>query len=166
MICNCSCYWFVLDELVIILFYLSTRQVFLFFSSLHYLFYLLFIFLVKQFWFTLLCHAVCEAALVLPLGAFIYGEKCLFINDWHAGLVPVYVILFPVTPYLRCLFICLIFSDVCWDQSLITWAVFCSLVNPVVDSKLVCLKKKESLSYSAHPRFFISNSLLSILLDL
>ncbi|KAF7149286.1 hypothetical protein RHSIM_Rhsim03G0209200 [Rhododendron simsii] len=32
----------------------------------------------------------CEAPLVLPLGGFTYGEKCLFIvNDWHAGLVPV-----------------------------------------------------------------------------
>ncbi|KAI8565065.1 hypothetical protein RHMOL_Rhmol03G0231800 [Rhododendron molle] len=44
----------------------------------------------QQFRFTLLCHAACEAPLVLPLGGFTYGEKCLFIvNDWHAGLVPV-----------------------------------------------------------------------------
>jgi starch synthase len=44
----------------------------------------------NQFRFTLLCHAACEAPLVLPLGGFTYGEKCLFIvNDWHAGLVPV-----------------------------------------------------------------------------
>lgn len=46
----------------------------------------------EQFRFTLLCHAACEAPLVLPLGGYTYGEKCLFIaNDWHAGLVPVYV---------------------------------------------------------------------------
>ncbi|KAK6135229.1 hypothetical protein DH2020_031037 [Rehmannia glutinosa] len=44
----------------------------------------------NQFRFTLLCHAACEAPLVLPLGGFTYGEKCLFLaNDWHAGLVPV-----------------------------------------------------------------------------
>ncbi|GMP24892.1 hypothetical protein CsSME_00002001 [Camellia sinensis var. sinensis] len=44
----------------------------------------------NQFRFSLLCHAACEAPLVLPLGGFTYGEKCLFIvNDWHAGLVPV-----------------------------------------------------------------------------
>ncbi|KAF9601132.1 hypothetical protein IFM89_017037 [Coptis chinensis] len=44
----------------------------------------------NQFRFTLLCHAACEAPLVLPLGGFTYGEKCVFLaNDWHAGLVPV-----------------------------------------------------------------------------
>ncbi|PSS32995.1 Soluble starch synthase [Actinidia chinensis var. chinensis] len=44
----------------------------------------------NQFRFALLCHAACEAPLVLPLGGFTYGEKCLFIaNDWHAGIVPV-----------------------------------------------------------------------------
>ncbi|KAL5567757.1 hypothetical protein UlMin_024332 [Ulmus minor] len=44
----------------------------------------------NQFRFTLLCHAACEAPLVLPLGGFTYGEKSLFLaNDWHAGLVPV-----------------------------------------------------------------------------
>ncbi|GFQ06480.1 soluble starch synthase 1 chloroplastic/amyloplastic [Phtheirospermum japonicum] len=44
----------------------------------------------NQFRFTLLCHAACEAPLVLPLGGFTYGENCLFVaNDWHAGLVPV-----------------------------------------------------------------------------
>ncbi|KAL4296550.1 hypothetical protein GQ457_12G006780 [Hibiscus cannabinus] len=44
----------------------------------------------NQFRFTLLCHAACEAPLVLPLGGYTYGEKCLFIvNDWHASLVPV-----------------------------------------------------------------------------
>ncbi|KAM7264089.1 hypothetical protein ACFE04_001772 [Oxalis oulophora] len=44
----------------------------------------------NQFRFTLLCHAACEAPLVLPLGGYTHGEKCLFlINDWHAGLVPV-----------------------------------------------------------------------------
>ncbi|KAL3653641.1 Pentafunctional AROM polypeptide [Castilleja foliolosa] len=44
----------------------------------------------NQFRFTLLCHAACEAPLVLPLGGYTYGENCLFIaNDWHAGLVPV-----------------------------------------------------------------------------
>ncbi|KAG7974281.1 hypothetical protein I3843_06G041100 [Carya illinoinensis] len=44
----------------------------------------------NQFRFTLLCHAACEAPLVLPLGGFTYGEKCLFLaNDWHASLVPV-----------------------------------------------------------------------------
>ncbi|KAM3247697.1 soluble starch synthase 1, chloroplastic/amyloplastic [Capsicum annuum] len=43
----------------------------------------------NQFRFTLLCHAACEAPLVLPLGGFTYGEKCLFLaNDWHASLVP------------------------------------------------------------------------------
>ncbi|XP_076943488.1 soluble starch synthase 1, chloroplastic/amyloplastic-like [Bidens hawaiensis] len=44
----------------------------------------------NQFRFTLLCHAACEAPLVLPLGGFTYGQKCLFLaNDWHAGLVPI-----------------------------------------------------------------------------
>ncbi|KAK9204555.1 hypothetical protein WN943_014817 [Citrus x changshan-huyou] len=44
----------------------------------------------NQFRYTLLCYAACEAPLVLPLGGFTYGEKCLFlVNDWHAGLVPV-----------------------------------------------------------------------------
>ncbi|KAK7350982.1 hypothetical protein VNO77_10089 [Canavalia gladiata] len=44
----------------------------------------------NQFRFTLLCHAACEAPLVLPLGGFTYGESCLFlVNDWHASLVPV-----------------------------------------------------------------------------
>ncbi|KAJ0965528.1 hypothetical protein J5N97_026666 [Dioscorea zingiberensis] len=43
----------------------------------------------NQFRFTLLCHAACEAPLVLPLGGYTYGENCLFIvNDWHASLVP------------------------------------------------------------------------------
>jgi len=42
------------------------------------------------FRYTLLCHAACEAPLVLPLGGFPYGQSCTFIaNDWHAGLVPV-----------------------------------------------------------------------------
>lgn len=50
----------------------------------------LFSHLVLQFRYTLLCYAACEAPLVLPLGGFTYGEKCLFlVNDWHAGLVPV-----------------------------------------------------------------------------
>lgn len=50
----------------------------------------LFSYLALQFRFTLLCHAACEAPLVLPLGGYTYGEKCLFlVNDWHAGLVPV-----------------------------------------------------------------------------
>ncbi|XP_047325771.1 soluble starch synthase 1, chloroplastic/amyloplastic-like [Impatiens glandulifera] len=44
----------------------------------------------NQFRFALLCHAACEAPLLLPLGGYTYGEKCLFLaNDWHAGLVPV-----------------------------------------------------------------------------
>ncbi|OVA14714.1 Glycosyl transferase [Macleaya cordata] len=44
----------------------------------------------QQFRFTLLSHAACEAPLVLPLGGFTYGEKCMFlVNDWHASLVPV-----------------------------------------------------------------------------
>ncbi|XP_020533429.1 starch synthase 1, chloroplastic/amyloplastic isoform X3 [Jatropha curcas] len=44
----------------------------------------------NQFRFTVLCHAACEAPLVLPLGGYTYGEKCLFLaNDWHASLVPV-----------------------------------------------------------------------------
>lgn len=43
----------------------------------------------NQFRFTLLCHAACEAPLVLPLGGYTYGQNCLFlVNDWHAGLVP------------------------------------------------------------------------------
>lgn len=47
---------------------------------------------VSQFRFALLCHAACEAPLVLPLGGFTYGEKCLFlVNDWHSSLVPLYV---------------------------------------------------------------------------
>ncbi|XP_030549083.1 soluble starch synthase 1, chloroplastic/amyloplastic [Rhodamnia argentea] len=44
----------------------------------------------NQFRFTLLCHAACEAPIVLPLGGLTYGENCLFlVNDWHASLVPV-----------------------------------------------------------------------------
>ncbi|KAJ0964969.1 hypothetical protein J5N97_026107 [Dioscorea zingiberensis] len=44
----------------------------------------------NQFRYTLLCHAACEAPLVLPLGGYTYGENCLFlVNDWHAGLVPI-----------------------------------------------------------------------------
>ncbi|KAI9096717.1 hypothetical protein K1719_025896 [Acacia pycnantha] len=44
----------------------------------------------NQYRFTLLCHTACEAPLVLPLGGFTYGDKCLFlVNDWHASLVPV-----------------------------------------------------------------------------
>ncbi|KAL3693628.1 hypothetical protein R1sor_007279 [Riccia sorocarpa] len=44
----------------------------------------------NQFRFTLLCHAACEAPLVVPLGGYTYGEQCLFVaNDWHASLVPV-----------------------------------------------------------------------------
>ncbi|MED6135855.1 Pentafunctional AROM polypeptide [Stylosanthes scabra] len=44
----------------------------------------------NQFRYTLLCHAACEAPLMLPLGGFTYGERCLFlVNDWHASLVPV-----------------------------------------------------------------------------
>ncbi|GAB2221894.1 hypothetical protein Drorol1_Dr00013088 [Drosera rotundifolia] len=44
----------------------------------------------NQFRYALLCHAACEAPLVLPLGGYTYGEKCMFlVNDWHAGLVPV-----------------------------------------------------------------------------
>ncbi|KAG8501942.1 hypothetical protein CXB51_004576 [Gossypium anomalum] len=44
----------------------------------------------NQFRYTLLCHAACEGPLVLPLGGYTYGEKCLFlVNDWHAGLVSV-----------------------------------------------------------------------------
>ncbi|KAK7282559.1 hypothetical protein RIF29_11450 [Crotalaria pallida] len=44
----------------------------------------------NQFRFTLLSHAACEAPLVLPLGGFTYGDKCLFlVNDWHASLVPI-----------------------------------------------------------------------------
>jgi glycogen synthase len=49
------------------------------------------LYLLLQFRFTLLNHAACEAPLVLELGGFNYGEKCIFVaNDWHAGLVPVY----------------------------------------------------------------------------
>ncbi|XP_020596425.1 starch synthase 1, chloroplastic/amyloplastic-like [Phalaenopsis equestris] len=44
----------------------------------------------NQFRFTVLCHAACEAPLVLPLGGYTYGQNCLFlVNDWHAGLVPI-----------------------------------------------------------------------------
>ncbi|XP_028550473.1 starch synthase 1, chloroplastic/amyloplastic-like isoform X4 [Dendrobium catenatum] len=43
----------------------------------------------NQFRFTILCHAACEAPLVLPLGGYTYGQNCFFlVNDWHAGLVP------------------------------------------------------------------------------
>nr|WQA41340.1 SS8 [Ambrosia trifida] len=46
----------------------------------------------NQFRFTLLCQAACEAPLVLPLGGFTYGEKCMFIaNDWPAALVPIFL---------------------------------------------------------------------------
>ncbi|MFS7995890.1 putative starch synthase [Helianthus anomalus] len=52
----------------------------------------------NQFRFTLLCHATCEAPLVLPLGGFTYGQNCLFLaNDWHAGLVPVCLVFFVVS---------------------------------------------------------------------
>ncbi|CAN6202434.1 unnamed protein product [Urochloa humidicola] len=44
----------------------------------------------NQFRYTLLCYAACEAPLVLELGGYIYGQKCMFVvNDWHASLVPV-----------------------------------------------------------------------------
>ncbi|KAL4204766.1 hypothetical protein AMTRI_Chr01g111450 [Amborella trichopoda] len=44
----------------------------------------------NQFRFTLFCYAACEAPLVLPLGGYIYGERCIFlVNDWHASLVPI-----------------------------------------------------------------------------
>ncbi|KAG0499182.1 hypothetical protein HPP92_003873 [Vanilla planifolia] len=44
----------------------------------------------NQFRFTILCHAACEAPLLLPLGGYTYGQSCLFmVNDWHAGLVPI-----------------------------------------------------------------------------
>jgi starch synthase len=43
----------------------------------------------NMFRFTLLCHAACEAPLVLPCGGFPYGDNVVFVaNDWHAGLVP------------------------------------------------------------------------------
>ncbi|KAH0450112.1 hypothetical protein IEQ34_020804 [Dendrobium chrysotoxum] len=43
----------------------------------------------NQFRFTILCHAACEAPLILPLGGYTYGQNCFFlVNDWHAGLVP------------------------------------------------------------------------------
>nr|QNR00774.1 soluble starch synthase [Canna indica] len=46
----------------------------------------------NQFRFTLLSYAACEAPLVLPLGGYTYGEKCLFlVNDWHASLVSVLI---------------------------------------------------------------------------
>ncbi|EAZ35910.1 hypothetical protein OsJ_20213 [Oryza sativa Japonica Group] len=44
----------------------------------------------NQFRYTLLCYAACEAPLILELGGYIYGQKCMFVvNDWHASLVPV-----------------------------------------------------------------------------
>ncbi|OAY81035.1 Soluble starch synthase 1, chloroplastic/amyloplastic [Ananas comosus] len=44
----------------------------------------------NQFRFTILCYAACEAPLILELGGYTYGQKCLFlVNDWHAGLVSV-----------------------------------------------------------------------------
>eukprot|EP00252_Welwitschia_mirabilis_P007253 TRINITY_DN18476_c0_g1_i1.p1 TRINITY_DN18476_c0_g1~~TRINITY_DN18476_c0_g1_i1.p1 ORF type:complete len:701 (+),score=137.24 TRINITY_DN18476_c0_g1_i1:522-2624(+) len=44
----------------------------------------------NQFRFTILSYAACEAPLVLPLGGYTYGEKCIFVvNDWHASLVSV-----------------------------------------------------------------------------
>lgn len=57
--------------------------------------------LVLQFRFTLLCHAACEAPLVLPLGGYTYGEKCMFlVNDWHAGLVSAYAFLNELISYI------------------------------------------------------------------
>eukprot|EP00898_Chlorokybus_atmophyticus_P001292 jgi/Chlat1/2163/Chrsp17S02738 len=42
--------------------------------------------------FTLLCLAALEAPLQVPVGGVIYGQDCVFLcNDWHAGLVPVYL---------------------------------------------------------------------------
>jgi hypothetical protein len=35
----------------------------------------------------------CEAPLILEFGGYIYGQNCMFVvNDWHASLVPVYVL--------------------------------------------------------------------------
>lgn len=46
----------------------------------------------NQFRYTLMSLAACEAPLVLPLGGYNYGDDCIFVaNDWHAGLVPVYI---------------------------------------------------------------------------
>ena len=48
----------------------------------------------NQFRFALLSLAACEAPLVVPVGPekSPYGDKVAFIaNDWHAGLVPLYV---------------------------------------------------------------------------
>mmetsp|Transcript_3620 Transcript_3620/g.22666 ORF Transcript_3620/g.22666 Transcript_3620/m.22666 type:complete len:703 (+) Transcript_3620:3-2111(+) len=46
----------------------------------------------NQFRFTLLSLAGCEAPLNLELQGSVYGEKCVFVaNDWHAGMVPVYL---------------------------------------------------------------------------
>lgn len=47
----------------------------------------------NQWRYKLMCLAALEAPLQLELGEDgVYGENCVFIaNDWHAGLVPVYV---------------------------------------------------------------------------
>lgn len=46
----------------------------------------------NQFRFTLLALAGCEAPLNLTLDGSVYGERCVFVaNDWHAGMVPVYL---------------------------------------------------------------------------
>jgi len=46
----------------------------------------------NQFRYTLLSLAALEAPLVLPLGGHPYGDECVFFaNDWHTGLVPVYL---------------------------------------------------------------------------
>lgn len=72
----------------------------------HFLIIMIFCMLL-QFRFTLLSHAACEAPLVLPLGGYTYGEKCLFlVNDWHASLVPMYVVDLAAFNILRTLFVC------------------------------------------------------------
>lgn len=50
---------------------------------------------IEQFQSTLLCHAACEAPLLLSFRGIKFCENCLFIaTDCHAGLVPMYVISF------------------------------------------------------------------------
>lgn len=45
-----------------------------------------------QFRYWLLCLAALEAPLHLEINGSVYGEDIVFLaNDWHAGLVPVYL---------------------------------------------------------------------------
>ena len=46
----------------------------------------------NQFRYTLLSRAALEIPLQVPLSGTKYGEDCVFVaNDWHAGMVPLYL---------------------------------------------------------------------------